>query len=99
MPATAMIQRFLFSCIRLEVKGELEVSERGIPRATDSGQGTFHVIAHKKMSNPGLKRCVVPEGVRCHQINLRAHVAARIRIYSVARPIGRSETAAPRPFV
>src|SRR5439155_2387655 len=86
----------LFLSIRLKVEGELEVSERGIPRATDSGQGTFHVVPHEKVSNPGLERRVALDGVGGDQIDFRTNIAAGIRIYSVARPSGRSEAAAPR---
>src|SRR5882672_4209884 len=87
------------SCIKLKVKGELRVKERGIPRATDSGQGTFYVVPHKKVSQAGLERSVVFEGVRCDQIDFRANKAVVIRIYSVARAISRCEAAASRPFV
>src|SRR5258708_5530282 len=84
--------------IRLKVEGELGVKDRGVPRATDSGQGTFYVVPHEEMRDPGLKRSVMFEGVRRHQINFRAHVAVVIRIYSVAGAISRRHAAAPGPF-
>src|SRR6266566_9510327 len=92
------MEYFMVIHISSKVKGELGVNERGIPRATDSGQGTFHVVSHEKVSNPGLERRVALDGVGGDQIDFRTNIAAGIRIYSVARPIGRSEAAAPRAF-